>query len=81
MSDLYKFDYSGYPSSVQIELIGGPGDGLFAPMQTAIVVTPPLEGDPEEAVGHGYAFKDDPPQYRYIGLLFEDIFSEDGDDE
>jgi hypothetical protein len=78
MSGLYEFNQSGQPSSIQIELIGGPGDGLFAPVQTTVVLTPTLKGDPEGAVGHGYEFHDDPPRYKYIGLVYEsDVNSED----
>jgi hypothetical protein len=72
MSGLYEFQPPGQPSSIQIELIGGPGDGLFAPVQTTVVLTPPLKGDPKGAVGHGYEFYDDPPRYKYIGLIYED---------
>jgi hypothetical protein len=82
MGGLYEFDHSGSPSSIKVELIGGPGDGLFAPLQTTVVLTPLLEGDPEEALGHGYAFHDDPPRYKYMGLIYEgDVTSEGGDYE
>lgn len=82
MGRLYEFDNPGQPSSIQIELIGGPGDGLFAPVQTTVVLTPTLKGDPEGAVGHGYEFQEDPPRYTYIGLVYEnDVNSEDEDDE
>lgn len=83
MGRLYEFDHPGQPSSIQIELIGGPGDGLFAPVQTTVVLTPTLEGDPESAVGHGYEFHENPSRYKYIGLVYEgDVLnSEDEDDE
>ena len=71
MSGPYGSEYTDQPSSIQAELIGGPGDGLFAPVQTTLVLTPKLKGDPGNAVGHGYEFYEDPPRYRYIGLIYE----------
>jgi hypothetical protein len=82
MSEPYEFEYPDQPSSIQVELIGGPGDGLFAPVQTSLVLTPKLKGDPESAVGHGYEFYDDPPRYKYVGLIYEGgLNSEDEDDD
>ena len=82
MSGPYESEPLGQPSSTQVELMGGPGDGLFAEMQTTLVLTPTLKGDPEGAVGHGYEFYDDPPRYVYVGLIYEGgLNSEDEDDE